>query len=378
MRALEEGATGGGGGGGGAWGLGDGVGAKDGLAQARVALTLKSASARRQRDIVSTIRSEVRVRSCLKRESPWRRSPATTLEALLLSSFDCFWAPQTLPTVFPLTRPPSLYPSRMNENRPVRAQVHLADVQVAAAWQDVMSPPPAPAPGAAVPTTASVSARNAATAAVCLAGSSSAGAAAETTVRGATASTGHSSSAEETSSGADTSSGGHDADSAAAVAGRTGLGGEATSFEIEAGDGLTEDDAADLTAILREVRRGATYAWEGKVRVCREPRPNNLSLGYPDGVCLKTFGSLRQAASCLSSPIRGGGGCCFLWCFSFALSVEHGNLAARPRSVLHFVAPQTANLTERGEPLAREQRRQDGSRWQRQHQQKRRKQQQRQ
>lgn len=36
------------------------MGAQDGLAQARVALTLKSASARRQHDIVSTMQSEVR------------------------------------------------------------------------------------------------------------------------------------------------------------------------------------------------------------------------------------------------------------------------------------------------------------------------------
>lgn len=56
-RALEEGAAAAAGGGGG--GRDGGAAAVDGLAQGRVALALKSAAAKRQRDIVKTMRSEV-------------------------------------------------------------------------------------------------------------------------------------------------------------------------------------------------------------------------------------------------------------------------------------------------------------------------------
>ncbi len=163
-----------------------------------------------------------------------------------------------------------------NDNRPAREQVHLADVQVAASWQDVMSPPPPPASGAVVTTTAAGgSTPNAAAAAVRSAGSSE---------RGASTSTGHPSSAGETSGGADSSSGAHDAHSTAAAE-RTGAGREATNFEIVAGDGLTEDDAAGLTAILREVRRGATFAQQRERLQSASAR--NLSLTYPDGVGMK-------------------------------------------------------------------------------------------
>lgn len=54
-RALEETAAAGGG----PLGSNGGAGAKDGLTQARVALALKRAVAKRQQDLVKTMRSEV-------------------------------------------------------------------------------------------------------------------------------------------------------------------------------------------------------------------------------------------------------------------------------------------------------------------------------
>ncbi|CAM9206112.1 unnamed protein product, partial [Scytosiphon promiscuus] len=141
----------------------------DGLAQARVALALKSASARRQHDVVRAIRSEV-----------------------------C-----------------------------------LVDNRVAASWHDVMSPALPPAPGADT------------TNGVPLTGSTDrAGSALRTT---------RASSGNITSSGiiCSTSGGGFGED-AGAEAAAAAEAGEMMSFAIEAGDGLNEDDAGELNAILQQ------------------------------------------------------------------------------------------------------------------------------
>lgn len=111
-------------------------------------------------------------------------------------------------------------------------KVHLADVQVADSWHDVMSPPPAPAPGKK-------------DSIVCAGSTTSSGLRTTST----------------TGERPDDEAGrAADRDDAVAAA----KAGEMMRFEIEAGDGLTEADAADLTSILRKVRPEKTA---GPVRV---------------------------------------------------------------------------------------------------------------
>lgn len=104
-------------------------------------------------------------------------------------------------------------------------KVRLADVQVAASWNDVMSPLPPPSDGVAV---------NSADAPTFSGGS---------TV----------SSTSTTATSTNAPGGGiplrNDNDSSTAAA----LAGEMMRFQIEAGDGLSKADAADLTLILRKV-----------------------------------------------------------------------------------------------------------------------------
>ncbi|CBN73907.1 hypothetical protein Esi_0009_0017 [Ectocarpus siliculosus] len=141
----------------------------DGLSKARVALALKSAAARRQRDTVKTMTSEVR----------------------------------------------------------------LADVQVAASWHDVMSPMPPPSDGEAVNSTE----------APIFSGGSTVSSASTT----ATGVAGRIATSTNAPGGGIRRRNDSGEDSLAAE-----TAGEMMRFQIEAGDGLSTADAADLTFILRK------------------------------------------------------------------------------------------------------------------------------
>ncbi|CAB1110918.1 unnamed protein product [Ectocarpus sp. CCAP 1310/34] len=152
----------------------------DGLSQVRVVLALKSAAARRQRDTVKTMTSEVR----------------------------------------------------------------LADVQVAASWHDVMSPLSPPSDGEAVISTE----------APIFSGGSTVSSASTT----ATGVAGRIATSTNAPGGGIRRPNDKGEDSSAAA-----KAGETMRFQIEAGDGLSKADAADLTCILRKARdvedgKGAT------------------------------------------------------------------------------------------------------------------------
>eukprot|EP00903_Cladosiphon_okamuranus_P012921 g12064.t1 len=213
-RALQESSAGGGG----PLGSNGGTGAKDGLAQARVTLALKRAAAKRQEDVVKTMRSEV----------------------------------------------------------------HLADVQVAASWDDVMSPSSASVPG-----------KNGALACT---GSTATTAAGQRTTSTSTSTT-TSTSSPGTSltgrrGGPNGEMGGVNGDSVPAA-----KLGEVMSFEIEAGDGLTEADAADLTFILR---KSVAELGQGREREKALRRKISSSSGSCSGSSTRRQSEARPA-TCSSS-----------------------------------------------------------------------------
>lgn len=185
----------------------------------------------------------------------------------------------------PLPPPP---PQKKTKHIGTREQVRLADAQVAAAWHDVMSPPQAPVPGEPFAPAGGAPPNTATIAAATSSGSASAATTAPTE-RGATSA--DAASAGESSGGADGSV--DDADATAAAAASAGEGGVMT-FEIEAGDGLTEDDAADLTAILREVRR----------YLCPElSYPRRGAREEDSAVCVVPKTSRAPGSSCLCSHV---------------------------------------------------------------------------